>query len=170
MDSEHQRRLAAIMFTDIVGYSALAQVNEDLSIELLEEHRELLRPLFPRFGGREIETIGDAFFLEFGSVQEAVHCAIEIQKVLNNRNASEPAERKIFVRIGKCSPRSSAGNICAMTLTRSSSLKNFSPIVTSAKLASMDLCICLTVSLSSLSLLSASFDDFLINFFHIFRN
>ena len=100
MDSEHQRRLAAIMFTDIVGYSAMAQANEDLSLELLQEHRELLRPLFPRFGGREIETIGDAFFLEFGSVQEAVHCAIEIQKVLNNRNASEPAERKIYVRIG----------------------------------------------------------------------
>ena len=100
MDSEHQRRLAAIMFTDIVGYSALAQKNEDLSLELLEEHRELLRPLFPRFGGREVETIGDAFFLEFGSVLEAVHCAIEIQKVLNNRNASEPAERKIIVRVG----------------------------------------------------------------------
>ncbi len=100
MDSEHERRLAAIMFTDIVGYSALAQENEDLSLELLEEHRDLLRPLFPRFGGREIETIGDAFFLEFGSVQEAVHCGIEIQKVLNNRNASEPKERKILVRVG----------------------------------------------------------------------
>ena len=68
MENEHQRRIAVIMFTDIVGYSALAQKNEDLSLELLEEHRELLRPLFPRFGGREIETIGDAFFLEFGSV------------------------------------------------------------------------------------------------------
>ncbi len=88
------------MFTDIVGYSALAQENEDLSIELLEEHRDLLRPLFPRFGGREIETIGDAFFLEFGSVQEAVHCGIEIQKTLNNRNASEPKGRKILVRVG----------------------------------------------------------------------
>ena len=88
------------MFTDIVGYSALAQQNEDLSLELLQEHRDLLRPIFPRFGGKEIETIGDAFFLEFDSVQEAVHCAIEIQKTLNNRNASEPAERKIFLRIG----------------------------------------------------------------------
>ncbi len=63
------RQLAAIMFTDIVGYSALAQKNEDLSIELLEEHRDLLRPLFPRFRGREVETIGDAFFLEFSSVE-----------------------------------------------------------------------------------------------------
>ena len=67
MESEHQRHLAVIMFTDIVGYSALAQKNEALSLELLEEHRELLRPIFGRFGGREIETIGDAFFLEFTS-------------------------------------------------------------------------------------------------------
>ena len=80
------RQLAAIMFTDIVGYSALAQKNEDLSLELLEEHRDLLRPLFPRFGGREIETIGDAFFLEFGSVLEAVKCAIEIQNTMGERS------------------------------------------------------------------------------------
>jgi len=43
-----QRRLAAIMFTDIVGYRALAQRSETLALELLEEHRRLLRPLFPK--------------------------------------------------------------------------------------------------------------------------
>ena len=57
MSSENteQRKLAAIMFTDMVGYSALSQRNEQLAQELLEEHRALLRPLFSRFNGTEIK-------------------------------------------------------------------------------------------------------------------
>jgi class 3 adenylate cyclase len=50
------RRLSAIMFTDMVGYSTLTQRNETLSLELLHEHRELLRPLVLKFAGREIVT------------------------------------------------------------------------------------------------------------------
>jgi len=59
--STEQRKLAAIMFTDMVGYSSLAQRNDQLALELLEEHRRLLREVFPRFNGAEIKTIGDAF-------------------------------------------------------------------------------------------------------------
>jgi class 3 adenylate cyclase len=50
-----QRKLAAIMFTDMVGYSALARKNEALALEVLAEQQRLLRPLFPRFAGRETE-------------------------------------------------------------------------------------------------------------------
>lgn len=100
MENTHQRHLAAIMFTDIVGYSALAQKNEALSLELLEEHRGLLRPIFARFGGKEIETIGDAFFLKFASALEAVKCAFEIQFALFGRNSLQTGERKIVLRIG----------------------------------------------------------------------
>ena len=94
------RKLAAIMFSDMVGYSALTQKNESLAIELLEEHRRILRSLFPEHQGHEIETAGDSFFVEFSSALEAVNCAIEIQKTLNTHNKSQPDERKINIRIG----------------------------------------------------------------------
>src|SRR6266478_5280490 len=100
MSADEQRKLAAIMFTDMVGYSALSQRDEKLAQELLEEHRRLLREIFPRFNGTEIKTIGDAFLVEFGSALEAAQCAIEIQRTLAKRNADAPADRQIQVRIG----------------------------------------------------------------------
>ena len=95
-----ERKLAAIMFTDMVGYSALSQRNGRLAVELLEEHRELLRKIFPRFHGSEIKTIGDAFLVEFNSALEAAQCAIEIQRALAKRDADAPADRQIQLRIG----------------------------------------------------------------------
>jgi adenylate cyclase len=100
MSADEQRKLAAIMFTDMVGYSALAQRNDKLALELLEEHRDLLREIFPRFNGTEIKTIGDAFLIEFQSALEAAQCAIEIQRMLSKRNHDVPSERRIEVRIG----------------------------------------------------------------------
>jgi adenylate cyclase len=95
-----QRKLAAIMFTDMVGYSALSQRNDKLALELLEEHRRLLREIFPRFNGTEIKTIGDAFLIEFHSALEAAQCAIEIQRTLAKRNHDVTAERRIELKIG----------------------------------------------------------------------
>src|SRR5438477_11506256 len=95
-----QRKLAAIMFTDMVGYSALSQRDDKLALELLEEHRRLLREIFPRFHGTEIKTIGDGFLVEFHSALEAVQCAIEIQRALSKRNEEVPLERRVEIRIG----------------------------------------------------------------------
>src|SRR5580700_9566619 len=88
------------MFTDMVGYSALAQRDDKLALELLEEHRRLLREIFPRFHGTEIKTIGDAFLVEFGSALEAAQCAIEIQRTLAKRNHDVTSDRRIELKIG----------------------------------------------------------------------
>ncbi|HXW94434.1 MAG TPA: adenylate/guanylate cyclase domain-containing protein [Nitrososphaerales archaeon] len=98
--AQNERRLAAIMFTDIVGYTALTQKDEALSMSLLEEHRALVRGFFPRHNGREVKTIGDAFLVEFGSALEAVRCAYDIQQSLHELNDSRPADGKIQLRIG----------------------------------------------------------------------
>jgi adenylate cyclase len=100
MSADEQRKLAAIMFTDMVGYSALSQRDEKIAQELLEEHRQLLREIFPRFHGTEIKTIGDAFLVEFQSALEAAQCAMAIQRALAKHNADAPADRQIQVRIG----------------------------------------------------------------------
>src|SRR5437899_3604331 len=96
---EH-RQLAAIVFTDMVDYSALAQRDQALALELLEEHRQIIRSLFQKFNGTEIKTIGDAFLVEFRSALEAAQCAIEIQRALAKRNPDVAADRRIEIKIG----------------------------------------------------------------------
>src|SRR6059036_866691 len=95
-----QRKLAAIMFTDMAGYSALAQSNESLALELLEEHRGLLRAVLPKHQGTEIKTMGDGFPSEFSRVLAAVQCSIENQRVLAQRNVLQPELRHVRVLIG----------------------------------------------------------------------
>jgi TolB-like protein/Flp pilus assembly protein TadD len=84
----------------MVGYSFLSQSNEALALELLEEHKRILRPAFTKHDGREIETAGDLFFVEFHSAVDAANCAIEIQTLLYERNKSVDPEKRIRLRIG----------------------------------------------------------------------
>ncbi len=86
------------MFTDIVGYTALTQVDESTALQLLEKHKELVRPILSRHRGREVKTVGDAFLVEFTSALEATECAVEVQKTLADHNAS--SSNKVEVRIG----------------------------------------------------------------------
>ena len=94
------RKLAAIMFTDMVGYSALAQRNEALALELLEEHRRIVRDILPKHAGREVKTTGDGFLIEFASALAAVQCAVDVQAALHARNLAQPEERQVRIRIG----------------------------------------------------------------------
>jgi adenylate cyclase len=60
------------MFTDIAGFTALSRKDEAMAMTLLEDHRNIIRPMLTRYNGREVKTIGDAFLVEFGSALEAV--------------------------------------------------------------------------------------------------
>src|SRR5256885_9609665 len=80
------------MFTDMVGYTALGQRNESLSLALVEEQRRLIRSILSKHNGREVKTIGDAFLVEFLSAMDAVRCAYDIQRTTREFNISEPVE------------------------------------------------------------------------------
>jgi adenylate cyclase len=99
-DLQSQRKLAAIMFTDMAGYTALGQRNESLSLALAEEQRKLLRPVFSRHHGKEIKTMGDAFLVEFSNALDAVRCAYDVQRASREFNISQPSDQRIILRIG----------------------------------------------------------------------
>jgi len=88
------------MFTDMVGFSALAQRDERLALDLLEEQRALIRPALAEHQGQEIKSLGDGFLVEFGSAVAAVNCAIEVQEALSKRNLAAPATHQLRIRIG----------------------------------------------------------------------
>ena len=96
---EGERRLAAIMFTDMVDYTGISEKDEPLAISLLDEQRRLVRPVFAKHGGREIKTLGDGFLVEFPSALEAVRSALEIQRLMYGRNQNLPSEKRILLRI-----------------------------------------------------------------------
>ena len=98
--SEERRRLAAIMFTDMVGFSSHAQADEAAALALLDRHNRLLRPIFSKFHGREVKTVGDAFVVEFESALEATRCALDVQRMLHYYNLRISDAWKIRIRIG----------------------------------------------------------------------
>ena len=87
------------MFTDMVDYTSMSEKNEELALTLLEDHRQLLRPVFARHGGREVKTVGDGFLVEFPSALEAVRCGLEIQQLMYRRNQGVTSEKKILLRV-----------------------------------------------------------------------
>jgi len=96
-----ERRLAAVVSADMVGYSRLMEVDEAGTLARLKTHRiELLDPAITKNRGRIIKTTGDGLLVEFQSVVDAVVCAAEIQRRMTRRNADVPPARWIQFRIG----------------------------------------------------------------------
>jgi TolB-like protein/class 3 adenylate cyclase len=95
------RKLAAILAADVVGYSALMEADEAGTHERLKAGRkELFEPEIARHHGRVFKLMGDGLLAEFASVVDAVECAVSLQRGLAERNAAVPADHQIDVRIG----------------------------------------------------------------------
>ena len=96
-----QRRLAAILFADVVGYVRLMEADEADTLERLKAHRaDLIDPRISEYHGVVVKNIGDAVMAEFGSVLDAVLCAVEIQTGMAERNRDLPEGRRMLLRIG----------------------------------------------------------------------
>ncbi|MDH3742467.1 MAG: adenylate/guanylate cyclase domain-containing protein, partial [Hyphomicrobiales bacterium] len=94
-----ERRLAAILAADVVGYSRLMEANEERTLEALKKHRkEFFDPTIAEHGGRIFKVMGDGFLVEFSSVLDAVRCAADVQRGMVERNAAEPEDRHIRFR------------------------------------------------------------------------
>jgi len=78
------RQLAAIMFTDIVGYTVLMGEDEQKAFELLKKNRQVQRPIIEKYNGRWLKEIGDGVLASFSTVSDAVYCAATIQKTCEN--------------------------------------------------------------------------------------
>ena len=92
------RQLAAIMFTDIVGYTAMMGNNEQKAFELLRKNREIQKPIIEEFGGQWIKELGDGVLASFSAVSNAVYAAIKIQEACENAKAFE---LRIGIHIGE---------------------------------------------------------------------
>ncbi len=96
-----ERRLAAIMATDVVGYSRLIRADEEGTIAALQALRvDLVDPKIAEHHGRIVKLMGDGMLVEFASVVDAVHAAVETQQAMIDHNAEVPADKRIELRIG----------------------------------------------------------------------
>jgi TolB-like protein/class 3 adenylate cyclase len=96
-----ERRLAAILAADVVGYSRLMGEDETGTLAVLKAHRaELIDPKAAQYNGRTIKLMGDGALMEFPSVVEAVIFAVEVQLAMRERNREVPEEQRVIYRIG----------------------------------------------------------------------
>src|SRR6476620_7372967 len=96
-----QRRLAAILAADVVGYSRLMQADEAGTLAALKaRRRDVLQPAIARHRGRIVKVMGDGVLVEFASAVDAVECAVVLQEGMESANDGLPEDRRIVLRIG----------------------------------------------------------------------
>ncbi|WP_247458487.1 adenylate/guanylate cyclase domain-containing protein [Bradyrhizobium sp. 153] len=95
------RKLAAIIAADVVSYNRLMGVDEAETLATLKSHRrDLIDPNIAEHQGRIVKTTGDGLLIEFPSVIEAVQCAVEVQRAMQERNSDVPTDHRIEFRVG----------------------------------------------------------------------
>lgn len=102
------RRLTAIMFTDLEGYTPLSPTDEAGALQLLEAQERLLTPVLSAFRGRKVKSIGDGLLMEFPNVRDAVEAAVEFQISIREYNKSgthPPLRMRIGIRVGDVEAR-----------------------------------------------------------------
>ena len=91
-----ERRLAAILVADVVGYSSLIRADEEGTRAAVRQHNtETIEPQIAAHRGRIFKTVGDGLLAEFASVVDAVRCAVEIQNAIKGNNADVVAEKRV---------------------------------------------------------------------------
>src|ERR1700730_1908831 len=100
-ETDVQRRLAAILAADVVGYSRLMSMDEEGTLARLKAiRREIIDPLIADNRGRLVKLPGDGALVEFSSAVDAVRCAVAIQDAIADHPRSEPASQRLLFRIG----------------------------------------------------------------------
>ncbi len=100
MDPTVDRRLAAILSADVVGYSRLMAEDEAATVRTLTDYREVVATLIRQHRGRVVDAPGDNLLAEFPTALDAARAALEIQRVMRARNEDLPPERRMEFRIG----------------------------------------------------------------------
>jgi adenylate cyclase len=97
---ESKRKLTAILSADVKGYSRLMSQDEEATVKTLKEHRATISTLVSEHRGRVVDFPGDNILAEFGSVVDAVKCAVKVQETLRDKNAEMPENKRMVFRIG----------------------------------------------------------------------
>ena len=95
-----KRKLVAILAGDVAGYSRLMGQNEDLAIQNWTAYRDYIDDVVGDHQGRLFNTAGDSLVFEFGSVLDALRCAVEVQRFLRDVNDGVPDQQKMLMRFG----------------------------------------------------------------------
>jgi adenylate cyclase len=96
-----ERRLAAILIADVVGYSRLSQIDEEgTRVRFQADQNDVFEPAIERHHGRLVKTMGDGLLVEFQSVVDALRCAVEVQQLKTKQRAAALPEHRLEFRIG----------------------------------------------------------------------
>jgi len=99
-DDRVKRKISAILSADVVGYSKLMEADEEATVRTVESYRKTVSSLIDQHDGHVIDAPGDNILSKFGSVVDAVQCAVEIQHIIRAKNAGLPPARRMEFRIG----------------------------------------------------------------------